>query len=281
MNKVIVILLSALIFFSGNLSGVSNNEVSDQDKKRFVENVFEKIDLQKDIIFGISVNEKQIADTLKLDIYSPKNDESKSRPVIIWFHGGGFRYGNTKTQSYIVEMANRFASKGYVCISADYRLRTKPADDYTGTISDAVDDGFKAINWVRQNSTDLRIDPNKIIIGGGSAGGMLASCLCYNDRKIGEPNEKMGIVAFVNLWGTPGTDRATLQIDKSDPPTIIVHGTADQLVEYSNSTGLVQKLDSVGVKNKLITLEGAGHTPAKQMNEYEPAIAGFLYQYIR
>jgi acetyl esterase/lipase len=248
---------------------------------RYVDAVFEKIDVQKDIVFGISVNEKQIADTLKLDIYSPKNDESKSRPVIIWFHGGGFKHGNTKTQSYIVEMASRFASKGYVCISADYRLRAKPSDDHKGTISDAVDDGFKAINWVRKNSSNLLIDPKKIIIGGGSAGGVLASCLCYNDRESGEPDDKKGIVALVNLWGTPGKDRAEVKIDKHDPPTIIVHGTADTLVSYSNSTELVKRLEMSKVQCKLITLEGAGHTPAKQMDEYEKPIATFLYEIIK
>ena len=260
-----------------------NSQLNDlvKSKTRYVDEVFEQVKISKDVVYGTSVNEKSEVDTLKLDIYQPANDLIKNRPVIVWFHGGGFRYGNVKSQSYIVEMANRFARKGFVCVSADYRVREKPGDDYAGTIKDAVADGFKALQWVRENSNSLGIDKEKIVVGGGSAGGMLASTLCYNNREDGIKNEKSGIVAFVNLWGTPGSDRSVLNIDKNDPPTIIVHGTADQLVAYSNSVELVQKLDSAGVYNKLITLEGAGHTPAKQMNEYEPVIAGFLFQYIK
>jgi acetyl esterase/lipase len=102
-------------------------EISDnKNKRRFLDPVFESVSIQKDIVFGESVNEKGETEKLKLDIYSPDGDKMKNRPVIVWIHGGGFRPGNDKTQSYIVEMANRFSRKGYVCLSIDYRVRENP-----------------------------------------------------------------------------------------------------------------------------------------------------------
>jgi len=259
-----------------SLAGTKSTNYAEVEKVRYLENVFDSIKIQKDIVFGTSVNENGVNENLKLDIYSPEGDKMIYRPVIVWIHGGGFRHGNDKTQSYIVEMAKRFTRKGYVCLAIDYRLRENPKDDPAGTISDAVGDALKGLDWLRKNSELLKVDPSKIIIGGGSAGGMLGCNLCFNNR-AGDKNDIDGIVGFVNLWGTPDLIWGELDIDKNDPPTIIVHGTEDKLVSYSNSAALAEKLKANNVKHELITIEGAGHTPVKQMDDFEKKIAAFLY----
>ena len=277
-NLILLILISVgYIVPAGILTGAKSANYVEVGKVRYLENVFDSITIQKDIVFGVSVNEKGIKENLKLDIYTPGNDKIKNRPVIVWIHGGGFRYGNDKTQSYIVEMAKRFTRKGYVCLAIDYRLRENPKDDPKGTISDAVEDAIKALNWLRKNRKSLRADVSKIIIGGGSAGGMLSCNLCFNDRP-NDKSDKNGIIGFVNLWGTPDLIWGELDIDKNDPPTIIVHGTDDKLVSYSNSVALAEKLKANNVKHELVTIEGAGHTPVKQMDDFERKIAGFLYE---
>jgi acetyl esterase/lipase len=176
-------------------------------------------------------------------------------------------------------MASRFARKGYVCLSIDYRLRENPRDDMQNTISDALEDALKALDWLRKNGKMLNVDVSKIIVAGGSAGGILGCNLCFNDRT--DKTDKNGIVGFVDLWGTPGATWGELNIDKNDPPTIIVHGTDDQLVAYNNSVQLVEKLKSNNVKHELITIEGAGHTPVAHMDDFEKKIAGFLYEIIK
>jgi acetyl esterase/lipase len=261
---------------AGNFTNTKPSHIIEVKKVRYLENVFDSITIQKDIVFGASVNGKGITENLKLDIYSPEGDKMQNRPVIVWIHGGGFRPGNDKTQSYIVEMAKRFARKGYVCLSIDYRIRENPKDDPKGTISDAVEDAMKGLDWLRKNSETLNVDISKIIIGGGSAGGMLGSNLCFNDRPDNK-TDKNGIVGFVNLWGTPDIIWGDLEIDKNDPPTIIVHGTEDKLVTYENSVHLIKKLNAAGVKNELVTIDGGGHTPVKQMNDFDGKIAAFLY----
>lgn len=255
-------------------------EKQNTERLRYVDAVFEKINVQRDIVFGESVNEKGEKELLKLDVYSPEGDELTSRPVIVWIHGGGFRPGNDKTQSYIVEMAKRFTLKGYVCLSIDYRLRENPREDPKRTISDAVEDALKALEWLKENNESLKVDVSKIIIGGGSAGGMLGCNLCFNDR-TNNKTDKKGIVGFVNLWGTPDEIWGELEIDKNDPPTIIVHGTEDKLVSYKNSATLAEKLKANNIKHELITIEGAGHTPVAHMDDFEIKIATFLYGIIK
>ncbi|TNF40746.1 MAG: alpha/beta hydrolase [Bacteroidetes bacterium] len=253
--------------------------VSD-NKVRYIDVVFEQIGIETDIVFGESVNEKGETEKLKLDIYRPEGDKLKKRPVIVWIHGGGFRPGNDKTQSYIVEMASRFARKGYVCLSIDYRVRENPKENIESTIADAVADAHKALAWLRKNGKSLKVDTSKIIIGGGSAGGILGSNLCFNN-KFSDDYDKAGILGFVNLWGSPGAGWGEIEVEKNSLPTIIVHGTEDALVAYENSVKLVEKLNGYGIRNELVTLEGAGHTPVKYMDDFEKKIAAFLYEIIK
>ena len=91
------------------------------DPVRYLYPLFEKIDIQQDIEFSKVINSEGRFEKLLLYVYSPAGDVQTDRPVILWIHGGGFRPGNDKTQSYIVKLATQFASKGYVCLSINYR----------------------------------------------------------------------------------------------------------------------------------------------------------------
>ena len=247
------------------------------DPVRYLYPLFEKIDIQQDIEFGKVINSEGRFEKLLLDVYSPAGDVQTERPVILWIHGGGFRPGNDKTQSYIVKLATQFASKGYVCLSINYRVCKNPKDDKPGTMANALEDAMSGLNWIRKNSKRLNIDPGKIIVGGGSAGGMLAANLCYKDPSPGQKWNKKGIVGLVDLWGSPDESYSFYKIDQNDPPTIIVHGTADSLVSYINSEKLNKELEFNHVKHQLITIKGAGHTPTAQMEEFSKDISDFLY----
>jgi len=241
----------------------------------------EGVKIEKDIPFGQTVNFKGENESLLLDVYSPKGKNVRNRPAILWMHGGGFRYGNDKTQGYIVDLANRFAKRGYVCISINYRVRENPREDKTGTIKDALEDAMKGLNWIRENSKKLGIDKSKIVVGGGSAGGILGANFCYREGDSSEAWDISGIVAFIDLWGSPDDSWGNFTIDKNDPPTIIVHGTADTSVPFVNSEKLVARLNKAGVNYKLVAIEGAGHTPVNHMNDFEIKIVDFLAEILK
>lgn len=238
-----------------------------------------EVKIEKDIVFGETTNFKGEKETLLLDVYSPAGF-AKNRPAFLLIHGGGFHIGNDKSQKYIVSMANRFAKRGFVCVSINYRVRENPKDDKNGTINDALEDAMKGLNWLRENSKKLGVDKSKIVVGGGSAGGILGTIFCFRDGSKSEKWNKKGIVAFVDLWGSPDSSWGNFVVDKNDPPTIIVHGTEDPLVPFVNSKKLVEKLNTNGVKNELISIEGAGHTPADHMDDFEIKIAKFLAEII-
>jgi acetyl esterase/lipase len=284
MNKMVQRFALVSLFIVTGLTaeaGFFQNSQPDSEKVkiRYLDPVFEKITIRKDIVYGVSVTEKGVGENLLLDVYLPEGDKQKKRPVIVWVHGGGFTFGNDKSQKYITEMASRFARKGYVCLSIDYRVRKSPRNDMKGTISDAMEDVRQGLEWLRKNRRWLRVDVSKVIVGGGSAGGILGSHLCLGTRPGGK-NDKAGIIGFVNLWGSPGKDWGEISVDRSSPPTIMVHGTEDRLVAYQNAVDLAEKLNAAGVKNELVTIKGAGHTPFGHVDDFEKNITRFLFEVV-
>ena len=252
---------------SGHSVPKNNQQDQKPENTRYLNTVFDEVDIRKDINFAQSVNEKGELENLKLDVYAPKGDDKLNRPVILWIHGGGFRHGNDKSQSYIVSMAKRFAMKGYVGVSIDYRLRERPKDDMEKTIYDSVEDAGKALVWIRENAEMLKIDPSKIIVAGGSAGGMIGAYLTLNDNDHIPGVDKSGVIAFVNLWGSPSPSWGELHIDSNDPPTIIVHGMEDKTVAFSNSEKLKAEFDKNNVVNELVPIPEAGHTPMRHLKK--------------
>src|SRR3954462_2197920 len=126
-----------------------------------------------DIVFGQAPTIDGAMEMLRLDVYLPVDDPRPQRTTIVWFHGGGFRPGNDKRQVYIPLFANALAARGYIGVAPDYRLRADPRQDMAGTVRDAVTDGRLALDWVRAHAHEYRIDPLRMVLAGGSAGGML------------------------------------------------------------------------------------------------------------
>lgn len=153
---------------------------------------------------------------LKLDIYYPNNNSS-NRPVFMFIHGGGFT-GGTKTKPEIVEMANYYASRGWVFASIDYRTTEElgeisgmsPQDVrsyYTGLAPhewiDTViagsnnDDQVKqatamylaqrdskaALRWIAANASTYNINKDYITVGGASAGAITTIALGISNQE--------------------------------------------------------------------------------------------------
>lgn len=100
----------------------------------------------------------------KLDIYPTVT--GVPAPVIVYFHGGGWRRGNRR---YVQEKPTYFNSLGLVFVSVEYRLL--PEAD----VATQRDDVSAAVNWVRSNIAQYGGDPDRIILMGHSAGAHLAA----------------------------------------------------------------------------------------------------------
>ena len=249
----------------------------DKSTIRYLHPIFENVVIQKDIEFAEVTNFQGKTGNLQLDIYSPEGDKETHRPVILWFHGGGFRTGNDKKQDYIVKFSKEFAKRGYVCASINYRVRENPKDDKAGTMNDALKDAMAGLNWIRSNKEKLGIDPKQIIVGGGSAGGMLTVNFGCRDNTPADPWDKTGIIGLVNLWGSPEPAYLFFTIDKNDPPMILIHGTEDKILPFEYAVALEKLLETNHIRHEFVPLEGAGHTPMKQYDAFAGKISEFLF----
>ena len=116
---------------------------------------------------NIPGNERDL--TLRLRIVRPKSLLCLS-PVLIWIHGGGYIIGKPEMNDpFLYQMAHEL---GILIVSIDYRLA--PEHPFPAPL----DDCYTALKWVYANARLLNTDPNRIAIGGESAGGGLAASLC-------------------------------------------------------------------------------------------------------
>ncbi|MFC1764682.1 alpha/beta fold hydrolase [Planctomycetota bacterium] len=109
---------------------------------------------------------------LKADVYLPPND-AKQHPVIVYMHGGALILGSRQGRPRL-PLRDKLLKAGYVVVSIDYRLApiTKAED-----IAKDVEDACK---WVRKEGPKLfSIDPDRLVVMGGSAGGYLSRLMGY------------------------------------------------------------------------------------------------------
>jgi acetyl esterase len=119
-------------------------------------------------------------DVIPARIYTPVAAGGTALPALVYFHGGGFVLGDLDCYDSLCRtLANE---SGCRVISIDYRLAPEFA------FPAAVDDAIAALNWVEANATGLGIDPNRIAVGGDSAGGNLAAVLTHLSRGKAGPH---------------------------------------------------------------------------------------------
>ena len=109
-----------------------------------------------------------------LDVYLPK-DRAGPSPVVVFFYGGAWRRGERGDHLFAAEA---LTSQGYVAVVPDYRLYPEvrfPA---------FVEDGAKALRWVRDHAADFGGDPDRLYLMGHSAGAHIAALLTLDERYL-------------------------------------------------------------------------------------------------
>jgi len=176
----------------------------------------------------------------QMEIYFPPNhDPAKAKvPGMVLFHGGG--WGGGSLGQFRIACAY-FASRGLVCATAEYQMLSGadaaklPAGGTRKRV--CVTDAKSAIRWLKQHAGELGIDPQRIITGGGSAGGHISALATMNPG-LNDPADPKDIDASVvaYLWFNPAfaiDDDKDTEIDvlrhlKADlPPAIAFFGDKD------------------------------------------------------
>ena len=192
---------------------------------RYRDEVFTNFAKTADVTYGSAPDAQGAQQSLELDVYRPQGDTVTNRPAIVWVHGGGFS-GGDKTSPEIVDEATTFAKKGYVTVSIDYRLRQPgcvgpaPPGRCAAAILDARHDAQAAVRFLRANRGTYGVDPNRIGIGGSSAGAITALNVGFNPDdpgSSGNPGPSSAVQGAVSLSGglLGGTAEKS---DAPDPP---------------------------------------------------------------
>ncbi|MCB1257373.1 MAG: alpha/beta hydrolase [Microthrixaceae bacterium] len=231
---------------------------------------------------------------LKLDVYQPLNAPApgEKRPAILQIHGGAWILGSKDEQG--IPLLNHLASCGWVGFNANYRLSSlSPKVRYPDHLVDCK----TALAWIREHADEYNVDPNFIVVTGGSAGGHLCAlvALTQNDPAFqpGFEDADTSIQAAVPFYGVYDfTDRLGLngpqfrellerivmgmsinddpeawsayspidRITEDAPPMMVIHGDRDALVPVDGARAFVEKLRETS-KNPVVysELHGAQH----------------------
>lgn len=217
---------------------------------------------------------KKVGDTeLQLHVFEPDGFKtSDSRACFLIIHGGGWT-GGVPQRMY--SFAAHYAKSGMVGISMQYRLHSKK----TGvSVFDCVKDARSAMRYVRGHAAELGIDPQKIIVSGGSAGGHLAAATALFDN-VNEEGDDLKISpipnALVLLFPVIDTSKEGYGNEKIGerwqelsplhhvhpglPPTIIFHGTGDTITPFAGAKAFHEAMLKAGNRCELDINEGGAH----------------------
>lgn len=283
---------------------------------RYATDVFPNVTTTSDITYGQNTSWNGAATTLKMDVYQPTGDTETKRPLLILVHGGSF-IGGSKTDGDMVTFSQKFAKKGYVCASIDYRLGFFPFDSANAVkaVVRATQDLRAAIRYFykdKQTTDTYKIDTNHIFIGGSSAGAITALHVGYlnNECEIADYLNQNTITQLGGLEGSSGNPGYSSTVhgilngcgalaryswlEAGDIPVASVHGTNDGTVKYNRgvvnpgtplmyldgSRMIHERACAVGVENQFYTFLGAPHVPYAGNAAYMDTTVNFFRDFL-
>lgn len=235
--------------------------------------VVQRFTAQRDVVYRrIGTRE------LKLDFYVPY--DHKPGPSVLYIHGGGWENGSK--EQYVLWYLP-YLQLGLRVVAVQYRLSGEaPAPA-------GVEDCRCAFRWVVKNGAKYGVDPDRIVLSGGSAGGHLALLTAMSSGGIECPDHdgpEPRAAAVISYYGAadlaallpsglpsvrrwlraaPNPQVLARQLSPLTwvkpglPPILSIHGDADKTIPYQQSVDLRRALNAAGVPNELITIPGGAH----------------------
>lgn len=202
-----------------------------------------------------------------LDVWAPDEAVSTPRPVLIFWHGGGWVKGDRAVYAFA---GRAFASRGFVVVIPDYRKVPQvrfPA---------FIEDGAEAVRWTRDNIGRFGGDPERIALAGHSAGAHTAVLLALDPRWLRAvevdpeivraavglsgpydfyPFDKKRSIDAMAAWPQP-RDTQPIAFARADaPPLLLATSDADTVVRARNANNLAARLGQLGAP---VTLKNYG-----------------------
>ena len=224
----------------------------------------------------------------RIDIQYPANAQGKL-PAVIWVHGGGWSDENLTRKYLPSRQIADLVKRGYVAASIDYRL------SQVARFPAQIEDCKSAVRFLRAHAEEYHVDPEHIAAWGESAGGHLVELMAFTtddefvdsnypgissriqavipwyapyDLREKEGEEEEGKEVYRNLFAyedeqerrrvraaaSPVTYAA-----RSNPPTLLMHGDCDLLVDFADSERMYEAMKAAGNDVELVKVTGQGH----------------------
>jgi acetyl esterase/lipase len=190
-------------------------------------------------------------------------------PVLVYFHGGGLGGSGFGSKAIFAHaLMYRLAARGWVCVSADYRMRSVRHIDQ-------LDDARDALDWTRAHAREFDGDPDALFVSGGSSGANLAATAALSGSAVS------GVIGLYGFYGSVAASISPHTCVTADaPPFLIVHGKLDALVRREDACAFAEHLGTVSRQPVAYAqLPGANHNfdlfPSLRLSAVADAIARF------
>nr|WP_298688789.1 alpha/beta hydrolase [uncultured Dongia sp.] len=226
----------------------------------------------------------------KLDLYLPPAADGPY-PVVIWIHGGGFRFGDKRSMPrkdfgpapkavgpdgpYQIQVPDvgALTAKGYAVVSLNYRL--DGSRSMRAATRMAIQDAKAAVRFLRANSVKYRLDERHIAVWGNSAGGYMAAMLAatgdqqtiFDDPALGNMDASSAVQAAVVWFGMMDERRLGEELSvtgyirkaRTLPAVLVANGDVDPVVNVGAARDLHNAFSAAGARSQLVVVPGAGH----------------------
>lgn len=214
------------------------------------------------------------------------------RPAYVFFFGGGFTKG---TPERSIGTAKALTKYGFVGIAPDYRTRER----FGTTAVECVADARASLRWIQDHTGELGIDPQRIVVGGSSAGGSLAlwTGIAHAPPGTSEDDSPRFKPAALILFSAPtdtlNSKRAPLfgkyaaelsplqNLDPKMPPILAFHGDADQTVPHTDAEKLRDALAANGNEINFVSVPGGDHGFRTQLPEWKEKSDRMVADFLR
>ena len=239
-----------------------------------------------------------------MDIYRPNNEQRGGHPAILAIHGGGWS-GGKRDAAREQQMGDVFAKAGFVVASIDYMLTAGDKPSWPQNLYDCK----TAVRFLRKNAARFNINPDRIGVIGGSAGGHLAMMVAFTggNPKLDPPGPygeySTQVQAVVDLYGIPQMDEhhtgknmlkglaspetyrdasPVTYVNSNSAPLLMMHGTADKTVPIAWSDEFEQILKARQANYIYKRVEGAPHTFLinSKYGDFRELIVGFFRRHL-
>ncbi|PAW79660.1 MAG: lipase [Verrucomicrobia bacterium Tous-C9LFEB] len=253
--------------------------------------------------------------TEKLDVYLPPESFPRPVPAMLLIHGGGWTIGD-KADKRERNIGATLAAHGIAVFSINYLLDKVEKDEQgkKKSVTKAWPQNFydckSALRFMKKESARFGIDPQRIGVMGGSAGGHLAMLVGVTGQAAAMNqgglylDQDNGVRCIIDLYGihdvrkfqpshfsgsTPEETERNLDaaspctyFSSQTPPLLILHGDADKIVNVEMSRDLVRQLQAKGIVHEYVEVPGAPHTFHLEPKEMDlrPVTLKFLDTYL-